>query len=61
MAKQYFKENNIEYKEYDVSTDKERAQEMIEKTHQYGVPVIVINGKVVVGFDREKVSQFLGM
>ena len=61
MAKQYFKENNIEYKEYDVSVDKERAQEMIEKTHQYGVPVIVINGKVVVGFDREKVSQFLGM
>ncbi|HEY4506730.1 MAG TPA: Uxx-star family glutaredoxin-like (seleno)protein [Candidatus Paceibacterota bacterium] len=61
MAKEYFKKNNFEYTEYDVSTDKVKQQEMLNKTHQMGVPVIVINDKVVVGFDRGKIRELLGI
>lgn len=61
MAKQYFKENNITYTEYDVMTDMAKRQEMLDKTHQFGVPVVVINGKIVIGFDQEKIDGFLGM
>jgi len=64
-AKQFFEENNIEYQEIDVSQDKSAAKEMIEKSDQMGVPVIVIGEgeteKVVIGFDKEKISQILGI
>jgi glutaredoxin-like YruB-family protein len=61
MAKEYFKKNGISYSEYDVSKNAAKQQEMIAKTHQYGVPVIIINGKVVLGFDRAKINQLLGL
>ena len=61
MAKEYFKKNSVDYVEYDVFKDITKRQEMLDKTHQFGVPVIVINGKVVVGFDRSKISQLLGV
>ena len=60
MAKNYFKENNIEYTDYDVSTDQEKAKEMIEKSGQTGVPVIDIDGQIIVGFDLKKIKQALG-
>jgi len=60
-AKEYFKKNNIAYMEYDVLADTVKRQEMVDKTHQFGVPVIVIDGKVVVGFDRAKINQLLGL
>ena len=60
-AKEYFKKNNIAYMEYDVLADMAKRQEMVDKTHQFGVPVIVIDGKVVVGFDRAKINQLLGL
>ncbi|MFT5849851.1 MAG: glutaredoxin 3 [Patiriisocius sp.] len=58
-AKEYFKDNNVEYTEIDVATDQEKRQEMIEMTGQMGVPVIRIGDDVVVGFDEAKVGELL--
>ena len=52
MAKEYFKKNNINYEEFDVSVDEKSAKEMIEKSHQLGVPVIDIDGSIIIGFDK---------
>ena len=59
MAKEYFKSKNLNYEEYDVSKDIPRQKEMIEKTGQFGVPVIDIDGKFVVGFDKSKIEELL--
>lgn len=61
MAKEFFKENNIEYTDYDVSTDLEKRKEMIEKSGQMGVPVIYINDEMMIGFDKDKLSIALGI
>lgn len=62
MAKEFFKENNVEYMEYDVSKDQTRAQEMMQKTGMFAVPVIVVDGKdIVVGFDKAKLKELLGI
>lgn len=61
MAKEYFKSKNLNYEEYDVSKDIPRQKEMIEKTGQFSVPVIDIDGKVVIGFDKPKINQLLGL
>jgi len=58
-AKDYFKDNNVEYTEHDVAADQEKRQEMIEMTGQMGVPVIRIGDDVVVGFDEAKVAELL--
>ncbi len=59
MAKDYFKENNIEYIEFDVAADTEKRAEMMEKTGQMGVPQIEINGEMVVGFNEAKIEELL--
>jgi len=59
MAKDYFKENNIEYEEFNVAEDTEKRQEVFEKTGQMGVPVIEINDQIIIGFDRSKVEELL--
>jgi len=59
MAKDYFKENNIEYTEYDVAADAEKRAEMMEKTGQMGVPVIIIGEDVLVGFQEAKIKELL--
>ena len=61
QAKEYFKSKGLEYAEYDVSKDIKKQKEMIEKTGQFGVPVIDINGQVVIGFDKVKINQLLGL
>jgi glutaredoxin 3 len=61
LAKDHFNENKIEYTEKDVSTDLAARQEMIEKSGQMGVPQIVINGELVVGFDQAKIDSLLGL
>ncbi len=60
-AKEFFKENNIEFENIDVAGNQEAANEMIEKSGQMGVPVIEIDGTIIVGFDQPKVKQALGM
>ena len=60
-AKQFLKENNIIFEDIDVSGNKAAADEMIRKTGQMGVPVLDIEGEIIVGFDREKIKQALGI
>ena len=59
MAKRYLKENKVEYKEIDVSKDTKAATEMVEKSGQMGVPVLDINGEIIVGFDRDAIKKAL--
>lgn len=58
-AKDFFKEHNVQYMEHDVAADEEARNEMIEKSGQLGVPVIDIDGEIVVGFNKELLSQLL--
>lgn len=59
MAKEFFKKNNIEYKEIDVLQDMEGRKAMMDKSHQLGVPVIDINGEIIVGFNRPVIEKAL--
>jgi glutaredoxin 3 len=61
MTKEFFKEHNVEYSEKDVAADAAARDEMINKSGQMGVPVIDIDGKLVVGFDEPKLSELLGV
>ncbi|HEV7449362.1 MAG TPA: glutaredoxin family protein [Candidatus Paceibacterota bacterium] len=61
MAKEFFAEKGIEYTGYDVSTDAQKREEMIQKTGQLGVPVIIIGDDMMVGFDRAKIAAKLGI
>ncbi len=64
-TKDFLKEKNISFTEIDVSTDRDKAKEMIEKSGQMGVPVIVIGTAptedLIVGFDQERLTQVLGL
>lgn len=60
MAKEFFSANNISFTDYNVGTDTEKRREMIEKSGQMGVPVIIIDDKdVVIGFDRNGLTRLL--
>lgn len=57
MMKGYLESRKIKFQEIDVSKDAEKAQEMIRKTDQTGVPVVEINGIMVIGFDRAAIDD----
>lgn len=61
QAKRYFKEKNIRFTDVDVSKDQSAARDMMRKTGQMGVPVILINNKPIIGFDRNKINQMLNI
>ena len=61
QAKEFFKENKVEYEEFDVTTDAEKRKEMVEKSGQMGVPVIFVDDEMMVGFDRAKLTELLGL
>ena len=56
-VKDYFAENNIQYELVDLAVDRDRIQEMVDKSGQMGVPVIDAGGEVVVGFDKAKLDK----
>lgn len=58
-AKEFFKENKVDYTEYDVASDAEKRQEMIDMTGQMGVPVIKIGDDVIIGYDEPKLKELL--
>jgi glutaredoxin-like YruB-family protein len=58
-VKDYLKQNKIEFKDVDVSRDRAAAMEMVNKSGQMGVPVIDINGEIIVGFDKDRISELL--
>ncbi|VVC04224.1 putative Thioredoxin [Candidatus Bilamarchaeum dharawalense] len=58
-AKEYLTARGIKYKDYDVSVDRNKAKEMVEASGQMGVPVLQINGRVIVGFNRPLIDDAL--
>ena len=60
-TKEFLKSKNIGFKDVDVSKDHAAAEEMVEKSGQLGVPVIDIDGKIFVGFDKEGISKELNI
>jgi glutaredoxin 3 len=56
VAKDWFRTNHVPFTEYDVSADQRKAEEMVRKSGQMGVPVIDVNGKVIVGFNRPAIA-----
>jgi len=59
LAKDFFNENGIKYAVYNVQTDLAKRKEMMEKSGQMGVPVILIDGEVIKGFDEERLREIL--
>lgn len=61
MAKEFFSEHNVQYTEHDVARDLARRREMIEKSGQMGVPVIVVGDELIVGFDEGRLRELLAV
>ena len=57
--KNFLKEKGFEFEDIDVAQDQKARDEMIQKSGQMGVPVVEIDGQMVVGFDREKIEKLL--
>ncbi|MFZ0456239.1 MAG: glutaredoxin domain-containing protein [Ignavibacteriaceae bacterium] len=60
-AKRYFRERNVRFTDVDVSRDQSAARDMMRRTGQMGVPVIIINNRSIVGFDKPKINQMLNL
>jgi len=61
LAKKYFRQNRVRFRDVDVSRDQAAARDMVRRSGQMGVPVIDIGGKIIVGFDKPKINQLLGL
>ncbi len=61
MAKVYFRRNKIKFRDVDVSKDAAAARDLQRRSGQMGVPVIDINGRLIVGFDKPKINKMLGI
>ncbi|MCE1196611.1 glutathione S-transferase N-terminal domain-containing protein [bacterium] len=59
MAKDYFRQSGISFTEYNVASDRAKADEMVRKSGQMGVPVIDINGSVIIGFNKPEIDRAL--
>lgn len=60
-TKQFLKDNNIVFEDIDVSTNQTATSEMVSKSGQMGVPVLDIDGQIIVGFDKERIKAALGL
>ncbi len=61
MLKKYLDSKNIKYKTIDISSDPDKVQEMIEKSDQMSVPVVDIEGEIIIGFKKDKIDEILGI
>jgi len=61
MAKEYFKSKGVEYEDINVAGNVEKQKELVQKSGQFGVPVIFIDDKMILGFDRAKINQYLNI
>lgn len=59
MAKEYLGVKGVPFKDVNVQEDTAAAAEMVQKSGQMGVPVLDINGTIIVGFDREAIDTAL--
>ena len=60
-AKDYLKRKDVEFTAYNVQEDMEAREEMVSKSKQMGVPVLDINGTIIVGFDRKAIDEALNL
>ncbi|MFA6635631.1 MAG: glutaredoxin domain-containing protein [Candidatus Omnitrophota bacterium] len=60
-VKRFLEESGVEYEEKDVASDKDAADEAVKKSGQMGVPVIDIEGEIIVGFDKDAITSALGL
>ena len=60
-TKEFFKENKVKFTEIDVGADQKAAKEMVKKSGQMGVPVIDIDGKIIVGFNEAELKSSLNL
>jgi glutaredoxin 3 len=60
-AKDFFTANNVKFEDHDVAIDEAKRNEMLEKSGQMGVPVIDIDGEIVIGFDQQRMKELLGL
>ncbi len=61
MAKEFFREHGVRYQDIDVGADEKAAEEMVERSGQMGVPVIDIDGEIIVGYDVPAIRKALGL
>jgi glutaredoxin 3 len=61
MAKSFLKLHDVAYTEKDVQADMDARKEMVAKSGQLGVPVIDVDGTVMVGFDKDKLAELAGI
>lgn len=59
MAKKYLDSKSVQYENIDVSLDRNAATEMVSKSGQRGVPVLEINGSIIIGFDKDKIDGLI--
>ncbi len=59
VAKKYLSSKNINFEDVDVSKSNEAASEMVKKSGQRGVPVIDIDGSIIVGFNQAKIDRLI--
>jgi glutaredoxin len=59
MAKDYFRQSGVQFTEYNVAADQRKADEMVRKSGQMGVPVIDINGRIIIGFNKPEIDRAL--
>jgi len=60
-VKDYLSSKNVAFEDYDVSKNQEKAVEMVQKSGQRGVPVLDINGQIIVGFDKTGIDKLLNL
>lgn len=60
-VKKYFDDKGVKYTERNIEEDSRYAQEAVDKSGQMGIPVVDIDGKIIVGFDRMKINDALGI
>ncbi|HHT51397.1 MAG TPA: NrdH-redoxin [Eubacteriaceae bacterium] len=60
-VKEYLSSKNVDFVDYDVSSDRDKAMEMITKSGQRGVPVVDIEGNIIIGFDQQNIDRFLNL
>lgn len=58
-VKEYLKEKKLEYTDFNVADDQNKAKEMVAKSGQMGVPVIEIDGEIVIGFDEQRLAELI--